>query len=427
MTTPEPSSAFGRLRDSLTPGRAFRATVWSGLNLVLALGVSILTARMLGPDLRGTLALSITVVAILVLVTGLGTNVVVRRVVPRGTVGIPAYLRLSAKLFVGHIVVTVGVVVVLASFVDPVLADPMLAVPVIVGGCLYFWGLQLGEALNANGRIVASTGSVTAATAVILVGVVISFAAGWGLVAVVISYGAGWAVRCVILLRSLRAYLGGTPESGEERALFVGAPGAVMLGLGQAVAFQAGPIMLAVLSRAAEVGYFAAAASAAAILRLPSVSIGQVLMHDMASGAATPGKVWFRVVQAEIILLAPAALVAVSADWLVPMVLGDGFAAAVPVVRVLLLAELFLAPFMILGRVLVGHGETLGAGATSATGAIAFVALAFVLVPAGGALGAAWASAGAYAAMSIAAMVRFAFAARSEGRPTVSGPVGDIA
>lgn len=407
-------------------GRSFRAAVWSALNLVLALGVSILTARMLGPDLRGTLALSITVVAIVVLVTGLGTNVVVRRVVPRGDAGIPAYLRLSAKLFVGHVVVTIGVVAALATFVDPLLADLVLAVPVVVGGSLYFWGVQLGEALNANGRIVASTGSITAATAVILVGVVISFAAGGGLVAVVVSYAVGWAVRCVILLVALRSFLGGTAVAGEQRALFVGAPGAVLLGLGQAVAFQAGPIMLAVLSRSAEVGYFAAAASAAAILRLPSVSIGQVLMHDIASGAATPGKVWLRVVQAEIIVLAPAALVALSADWLVPAVLGDGFAAAVPVVRVLLLAEICLAPFMILGRVLVGHGETLGAGGTSAAGAIVFVVLALILVPTGGALGGAWASAGAYAAMSIAAMARFAFAARSDARLAASVRLDDI-
>jgi O-antigen/teichoic acid export membrane protein len=376
-------------------------------NLAITLVVGVITARLLGPDFRGTLAVAITALSLLVLVGELGTNVAIRRRLPRGEATDAGYLRVSALLLLPFLVLLVAADLVLAALVDPRMSEAPVAAAFVFTGLAYFWSNQFIDLQHAHGMPVVAARTNAIGTVTCLAFVVVVASIGIGVAGIIAAYGAGWVVQTVVGWLAVRRSWTRRALPGEGATLVGDGVRLLGLNVGQAISYRGDAIILGALSTSRDVGYYAVATSPASVLRLPSTAIGQVLFHDVASGRIGNRRVWTRVLQAELIILPLIVIGWLLADGIIPLLFGEEFRAAVGIFRVLLLGELFLAPFLILGKVLVGRGGRWGASLSGVTGAVVLIVLCFALIPGWGVLGAAWASVMAYASMSAVAAIRF--------------------
>jgi O-antigen/teichoic acid export membrane protein len=396
----------GRLLPLLR-SRSSLATGWGAVTLALTLIVGVITARMLGPDFRGTLAVGITAASLVVLIGALGTNVAIRRRLPRGEATDGGYLRVSALLQVPLVIVIGAADLLLAVLVDPRFFEPSIAAAFLFTGIAYFWSNQFLDLQRAHGLPVVAARTNAIGTFACLVSVVVVAWLGIGVAGIIAAYGAGWVVQTLVGWLAVRRTWAPGVAAGAGVALLGDGVRMLGLNLGQVIAYRGDAIILGALSTSRDVGYYSVATSPASVLRLPSTAIGQVLFHDVAAGRVGKRHVWLRVLQAELAIVPLIVIGWLVADWIIPLLFGEDFRAAVDVFRVLLLGELLLAPFLILGKVLVGRGGRWSASLSGVTGAIVLVGLCFALIPSWGVLGAAWSSVIAYASMSAVAASRF--------------------
>jgi O-antigen/teichoic acid export membrane protein len=99
------------------------------------------------------------------------------------------------------------------------------------------------------------------------------------------------------------------------------------------------------------------------------------------------------------------------------MVFGTAFAGAVPMLIVLLAANLFLVPAQVLGSAVIAAGNPGAAARSQVLGLVITVPALIVLLPLFGGLGAAWVSLASYAAsfgvLLVAAVRRFELSPRA--------------
>lgn len=391
----------------LLRGRSGQTVTWSISNLLVATVIGIVTARTLGASARGTLAVMLSTVGLATLVGTLGTNVAIRRRLPRGETTVGGYLKTTAVLFVIYITLVGAVLLTLGRSVDEELMDPLVVATFIAYASAFFWSNQLFDLLNAVGAVPLSAATNAAGTLVCLASLSITLWLGGGFSAVVLSYAI--SVVCQIGMASwfLRSRL---PEAKPG----VSRPGLVQdglrllgLNLGQALAYRADTLLIGALSSTYMAGIYAVALAPAGIMRLPATAVGQVMLHDMAMGSVGVRRVWMRIVQIEVAMVFCAAVGWLLADYAILIMYGSEYAQAAGVLRVLLVAELALAPFLVLSRAVVGVGGTWSASSAGIAGAFALTALAIVLIPSYGAYGGAWASVGAYGLMSAVSGLQF--------------------
>lgn len=387
--------------------RSFLTMGWGVVNLAVTLIVGVITARTLGPDFRGTLGVAIAALSLVVLVGALGTNVAIRRRLPRGEATDGGYLKVSALLLLPFLAVIVAADVVLAALVDPRLADVPIAAAFVLTGIAYFWADQFLDLQRAHGMPIVAARTNAIGTFACLAFVVVVAWSGTGVAGIIAAYGAGWVVQTLVGWLAVRGSWTSRATAGEGAALVGDGVRMLGLNLGQSISYRGDAIILGALSTSQNVGYYSVATSPASVLRLPSTAIGQVLFHDVAAGGVGNRQVWVRVLQAELVIVPLIVIGWLLADWIIPVLFGEGFRAAVDIFRVLLLGEVCLAPFLILGKVLVGRGGRWAASLSGATGAVVLIGLCFALIPVWGVLGAAWSSVIAYASMSAVAAFRF--------------------
>lgn len=389
---------------SIMRGRVGRTAAWSYASVILSTFVGVLTARVLLAEGRGFLALILTVASTGALCSALGTNIAVRRLLPKDpSVSRAGYWRTSRRLSGLLVATLVGLYIALISSTGvPTQVNIFLAF--CSYGIVLFFSNQSLDLLYALGMPAAATRTNAFGTLVTLIGVAACAVLGAGLFGVVCAYAMGAASNLVVghLIIRRRAMADSRPALGGRRLV---RDGGRLLGmtLGQALASRIDTILLGVMSAPVQVGLYAVAISPAGLLRLPAAALGQVIMYDAASGRADrqrafrhTGVVWLASV--------PAALVAfATAHVVIPFVFGNPFQNAVPAFQVLLLAEMCLIPFLVLSRFVAAHGNTLGASAAGLIGVLVLVVAAPLLIPERGAVGAAWASAIAYSAMSLTA------------------------
>jgi O-antigen/teichoic acid export membrane protein len=188
------------------------------------------------------------------------------------------------------------------------------------------------------------------------------------------------------------------------------------LNLGQSLAYRADTVMLSALSSQHQVGLYAVAVTPASILRLPSTAVGQVAFHQAAAGDAGLRQILARLAKLTGILIPLAVCGWLLADWVIPFMYGAEYRDAVGAFRILLVAEIALAPFLVLSRTMAGSGNTWGASAAGLMGVAALVTSGAVLIPGQGAEGAAWASVIAYSAMSATACLALWIGVRTSRR-----------
>lgn len=391
----------------LLQGRVFGTASWTAFSVAISALTGIFTARSLGPTDRGSLALVVSIAGICALVGALGTNVAVRRHLPRQSANRGGYYRVTVLLIVPLTIVLLAVTYLVATYVDPDFGDPAVGLAFIGYGIAYYFSNQWLDLLNAMGRLRTSS-MVNALGTLFCFALVVPIAllhpslalTAWAYTASVVAQVA----LSMVLIRLSRG-----PAERPRGARLLLRDGSRLLGfnVGQTLAYQGDTVLLGALSSSYQVGMYAVAVSPAAVLRIPSTALGQVLFHDVAAGATTKVAVLRRIAVLLAFLVPVAAVVWALAGWLIELVYGSSYGAAVEPFRILLVAELLLSPFIILGRTLAGIGRTWSASACGLLGLVLIVIFCLILVPSMGASGAALASAIAYGAMSALAIAMY--------------------
>lgn len=387
-------------------GRVGRTTAWSVVSVLLSTVIGMLTARLLGPNDRGLLALIVTLSGMMVLVSALGSNVAIRRLLPRSDeVSVRGYWSLTHSLLVVLLPLQVLVYLFLTRFAGMSPGWAVMSAFLSYGLC-YFYSNQSVDLLYAHGLPSTATRTKTMGTLGTLLIIVVCFVAQLGLLAVVLAYALGSLVSVAVARRVVHRHtlVDGRPAVGQR---VLARTGMKLLGmtLGQVLTSRIDTFFLGLLAVPSQVGFYAVAITPAALLRLPAAALGQVVMHDAASTRVNKRKVLKRTALIVVLSVPLAVIGALSADWLIPLVFGTAFSPAAGPFKVLLLAELCMLPFLVLSRFLAAVGSPGSASACGSVGVAVLTGSSFFLIPPLGAVGAAWASVAAYASMSVLAMV----------------------
>jgi O-antigen/teichoic acid export membrane protein len=401
----------------LFQSRFFAVSMLTSGSTALSAINGVITARILLSEDRGYLAIAVSSGGLIVLIAAFGTNIAVRRLLPMGGLATSRrYVELSCILFIFACIIAILVFPLL--FPTPSAAAPSidfyLVFVFLVAG--YFVSSQMLDFLNGAGLLIPAARVNALGTAVVLAGLLFSLLGDPGLTELALCYAISfWFQGAVSVIVSVK--VGAlTWESGPRAArsfLLYLSTGSKLLGfnVGQSVAYRADVVLLGVMSQAGQAGLYAVASTPASLLRIPANALGQVFMFDRAAGKLSRNFVISRIAWLCFALLPFVAILALSADWLIVFVFGTEYTDASEVFRILLVAEFLLVPFLMASRAMAGRGFIHAAAISGVSGAIVLVALSLVLIPAFGAIGAAWASVVAYGVMSAISVLFLWFSA----------------
>jgi len=336
------------------------------------------------------------------------------------------YERLSLLLVAPLAVVLTSVLYLTMVFVDPAFGRWEVGAAFLAYGVAYYFSNQGLDLLNAVGLVVKSARTNALGSVFCLVLVALATLLKLGLAVIICCYALGALVQAILAIAIVvrRGRVSGEAVLGARVLL---RDGGKLLGLnvGQNLAYRADTVLLGALSGQGEVGLYAVATTPASVLRIPSNALGQAAFHDAADGRLSSRAVLGRLVKLFMVLIPVAAVGWIVADWILVLVYGSEYAAAADAFRVLLIAELALAPFLVIGRVVAGLGSTLGASASGLIGVLMLLGFGVAFIPSMGAVGAAWASVIAYSSMSLTASAVFVKFRRDHRRRSGHGDVSE--
>ncbi|MCY7287081.1 MAG: oligosaccharide flippase family protein [Cryobacterium sp.] len=386
-------------------GRFVGTSGWSTAAVAVSAVTGVLTARGLGAESRGTLALILSIAGLCVLVSALGSNVAIRRHLPQGgLVTLRGYERLSTFLAVPLLIVLSAAAYTVEALVDPTFGTWQVGLAFVAYGVCYFVSNQSLDLLNALGRVVLSARTNALGSVVTLSFVTLVTIFGWGLAAIVLCYATGAVFQAIAAYRViLRTGARNSRGSTGMRTLLRDGSRLLGLNLGQSLTYRTDTVLLGALASPTDVGIYAVAITPASILRIPSNALGQVAFHQVAAGSQTIDAVLRRLVKLVLFMLPLVVVGWIFADWLFVLLYGAEYVDAADSFRLLLIAEIALAPFLVLSRILAGLGSTWGASASGVAGVVVLLVSGLILIPPYAAVGAAMASIAAYSAMSVTA------------------------
>ena len=169
------------------------------------------------------------------------------------------------------------------------------------------------------------------------------------------------------------------------------------------VSYRVGLYVLRYFHDDATVGQYSIALNVAEVLLFIPNSFG-VILFSRTSGSSKEEADRFTPIAARNVLLVTlvaAGVLAVAAPVLVPLVFGRDFTPAVAPFFVLLPGVVVFALYRVLSYDIIGRGFPLRVSVASAAGLLANLAVAIILVPALGAMGAAWGNFAGYVVTTI--------------------------
>ena len=375
------------------------------IGLLGALFCGVVTARMLLPDDRGVLAILITTVTIVSLISGLGTNISLRVLLPRDSrVTLQGYVKTSLWLAGLQLFVLACVAYVLLEIIDIGMGLDEIVFGVLPLGVAAFFANQSSDALSATGHPSRASMANSIGFGVTAVFLTLSWLLGFGLLFAVLAYTAGFIARTVVGIRMIdRMHFAerSNQEPGGTKVLVSMGVGLMGMNLGQSIAYRLDQYLLAALADTRAVGLYAVATTPASLIQVVSNSIGQVAFRDAAQNQISRKKLAIFTLGATGLTAVYAGLVYLAAPWLIPLVFGEEYGPAVDIVRILSLAEIALSPYLVLSRAVAGAGHI---RLSSWTGIVGVASMAFFLilcVPGNEGIGAAWACLAGYSTMSL--------------------------
>lgn len=394
LVVPRRSEA-GRPRLASDSARTFVALA---VSTTLAVAGGVLVARVLGPGGRGLFELGRTLSFGIGLPAGIGAGGAAVFMRARGEIDRPHLFGSAAVAFASAALVALGLAAVLAAgggWHDLTGTEIFL---VCVSVPLIAFYLEGQSALRGIAHGAAFRRAVVGFDLLFLVIAGAALAASRSLTASLAAWAIAWLVGALwvalLLLRSC-----GRPEvpsTSLRRLLVFGLPLALLALLTQAN-MRVDVIVLQALEGPSEVGQYAVAFGAAALIIYGGMAIGLMLFPrtaertggDPAGGSATTA---VAVRSTLALALAAAALLAVAGPYAVELLMGGDFSPAGTPLRVLVPGAVAAAVVMVLQNDLSARGRFWLVAAISAAAVALHVGLALALVPPLGASGAALAS-----------------------------------
>ena len=408
-----PRTAAAARTGSGSSASIVRNSMWLTIDTVVSMAgafyCSILVARGLGPDFMGQYNYILYFATVLKLVSDLALSVTVRKFAAEfigqedyGLVRTLVRRAMRLQAFLATVGVMVGLTIVLTTFAPEQRVVGALAVFSIVPSLLL---AMPSGALWAAGNLGQNVLSSLAANAVNIVGTTVSVVMGWGLVgltaSLLLSRLVDFALRYT-LFRRLYAGLPGIPRVGPLdpalRARMIRfAAQQLVLALLYAMLFDRVEVFfLRGMAPSREIAFFSISFTLVSyVLQFPqnladSASIRVWVDHGRAPEEAartTAVATWF------VMLFAAPALFGVAAvsDPLLSLLYGAKYLPAIPVLAVLAVVSLSLAVSQPSQLLLVGAGRNGFYILWLCVAGIVAVAGNFILIPAYGAVGAAFA------------------------------------
>jgi enterobacterial common antigen flippase len=379
----------------------------NGLLAALGLGTGILTARLLGPNGRGALALGTAIAGLTTVIVGIGLQQAFAYFVAarRDTVEMAASLGIVSGVLAG------GGAAALGWLVVPLVVRDATAVAVIRLGLLavpgtliasnitgLLQGLRLGRRFNATRLLHASA----YCAGVVGVALVEDAATAEGILGVYALAATASAAVAYLLLSPSIASLRSPSRSFITAAMRYGAVAALGGAALAANTHLAIPI-LGALTGFHETGLYAIGLSYAIPVTLVASAVAIHTLPDVA--AASPlarAELVRRRVAITLTGALPLALAAaLLAPYVIPAVFGGDFRAAVPAAQILVAAQAFRALAYVLADIARGLGRPGLPSMAETAGVTATVALLPLVVPSLGIEGAAAVLTAANAAVAV--------------------------
>lgn len=401
-------------RDSLGGGVAPVSSSWSGKAATLTglsfaraafdASAAVISIRALGPEGRGVFALTLTVAAIVAAAATLGlpTSCRVRLGRPGDELTAERYLSLvPLHALLGAVVAglahQVFVVVALGQGSEVLSLVAALLAGGLVSSTFLFDGLH-GQGRHNHAASTNLVGSAVALLFTMSVAIVSDDPAVH-----LAALAASLFVQVVLAWRSFRPTGGASARI--ERWLYTrllrDGLSALPYQLTSLATFRVDRYIVGAIAGASSLGIYSAAASLAEVCRLLPLAVGQIFVFGRSSGSMSSEDE--RRVRAWTIALTFVGLtfVGLASRPLVLLLFGNEFESAIWPLRILLLAEGFLAVWFIDNRLLIGSGRFAAASSTTLLSAVVVILLDISLIPTWSIAGAAWASVASYAAASI--------------------------
>lgn len=376
-------------------------------------GNAFVATMALGPDNRGVMVLATLLTVTMAVVGRAGTGTALRTRLPKEThpgarhrllVAYSWLTLLTAPLVGGAAVLALRAT---AALVDPRLGDPRLLLAAFVSASVQVVLDQLNDLRYADGQfregavwsvLACAAGFTGTCLAIVLLpevwALVLAHACGIGTVAA-LHWRAAWQAGRVSLVN---------PDRHTALSLFRSGFPSLGVVLGLVVIQRADRYVLGVMAGTTVVGVYSLAATLSGIASLLPLGISQLAHRDAARSGndVWPGRKLRYAAAGTLLTALPIAV----AGWilLIP-VFGAEFAQARTLLVPLLVAEVFLAPFYVANRAMLGGGWIARAGAIGLVFALLALACYGLAVPLWGAAGAAASSIVIYLLLSVVTMV----------------------
>jgi O-antigen/teichoic acid export membrane protein len=385
---------------------------------------AVMASRQLGAESRGVYAVVLTLAGLTAAISCLGvpTSGRVRIARPEDAVRLPGYLAvvpvhvLAGGLLSGLVTWLLGVVALSAGSFALVIAGGALG-GALVASTFRISALQgVGEQSQATGANAAGSLAMVVLTGgLVAIGNDDPAAYLWALAA----SRAVQAVLCTLLLRS---HLSGRQRYRWDvhRLLLVSGAPSIPYQLTTIATFRIDRYFVGAFAGVTAAGIYSVAATLSEMARMVPTAVGQVLLYGRSSGTVSPRSE--RRSRRLVLWCAWTTLLGIglAAPWLVDLLFGDEFADAVEPLRILLVAEAFLAAWLIDNRLLIGGGRLGAASVSTVVSSVVVIVGDLVLIPAFELTGAAAASVLGYAAAWWTAR-RLLLKPDPEARPAAAG------
>jgi len=379
------------------------------LRMALAVLVGAWVARHLGPGRYGELAYAIALLGFIQPAAALGLDPIVVRDIAQDPARAGRILGTAFGLRLGAGLLGCLGVVVMAAWVRPGDATTITLVG-ILGLTLILQSsdvIDLWFQSQMRSKLTVRSRALAYCTAsAIKVGLILADAPLWTFAAALLADTLLASVALAFTYRRARTTGHWQWDADAARALLKESWPLMLAGLSVAIYMRVDQLLLRELADERQLGLYSAILPLSQALHmLPMIACNSLFPRMATLRRENPQAYADRMLQLFTLMawsgMAIGAAIALCAPWLVAVLLGPGFAEAVPVLRWHALTNVFVFLGVAQSVMIVNDRTSHVSLIKTLSGAIASVALNLLLVPRWGAVGAAWSAVGAFGAAAV--------------------------
>lgn len=376
--------------------------VMTGIQSALSLAFGLLSARWMGPTNRGAVVLMITTASLAMWLLPLGTATGGRLLLAtrRPDYGPRDHMLLAVITLFSSLIVVAPLSHAILHFLE-ISNSVQIAALFTLYTALVASSYSLREGvhgINRHSRAVIGdvlTWSIMVSGAIALYRLSL-LTTSWVLALMTISISAQWFIQASTLFRSEDHRRSGSSRIAWQAVLALSAP-AVAGVVSQAIVIRGDRILLGIQTNTGEVGLYSAGATFGEVLWLVPLALSQMVFAASAQGRRDIVK---RLkVQAMLLSILAGLALSVAAPFAIPWILGDEYAAAVPITWLLIIGAIAMGASILNTADLNGAGAFAVASRIQLLGAIIICLTTYFAAPEFGMYAAAGASVAAYTIM----------------------------